>query len=482
MALVWIDADGFHRADFSEILKFLQDGAKAIYGADVYLEPDSQDGQLLGLVAGIADEAFKALELDYSSKSPATAIGDALSRNVKINGVRRFVPTNSTVDVLLVGQNGTVITNGQVEDTNGQRWALPASVTIGIDGQILVTATATKVGAIPAQANTVTKIATPTRGWQTVNNALPAVEGDPVQTDAELRALQSESTMIPSLSVLEGITGAVASVNGVRRHRVYENDTNQTDGDGIPGHTIAAVVEGGDATAIATAIHRKKTPGTGTWAPDFAHRPNEFDGSSLTSLTIETGTKVFTTQADLLWVAGMRLRAADVDDHDNFMEGTVTSYVGTTLTLEVDTIGGAGTDDHWLIGLSFPGGTTVTVPDQYGVPTEIDFIRPTPVTITVEVSITTLAGFVSATRDVIESAIADYINGLRIGDDIMRNRLFTPANLGNVGQGATYYVDGIRISRTGEGDLDTDNLEIAFNEIPVCSLPDDVLVVDSPVP
>jgi hypothetical protein len=51
----------------------------------------------------------------------------------------------------------------------------------------------------------------------------------------------------------------------VTRYQAYENDTDETDSNGIPSHSISLVVEGGDATAIANAIAAKKTPGGGTY-------------------------------------------------------------------------------------------------------------------------------------------------------------------------------------------------------------------------
>jgi uncharacterized phage protein gp47/JayE len=42
---------------------------------------------------------------------------------------------------------------------------------------------------------------------------------------------------------------------------VYENDTNSTDADGLPAHSITAVVEGGADADVAQAIYGKKGPG-----------------------------------------------------------------------------------------------------------------------------------------------------------------------------------------------------------------------------
>lgn len=64
---------------------------------------------------------------------------------------------------------------------------------------------------------------------------------------------------------MEGIKGAVANVVGVTRSEGYENDTSVTDGDGLPPHSLSFVVEGGNSLEIATAIARKKTPGSPTY-------------------------------------------------------------------------------------------------------------------------------------------------------------------------------------------------------------------------
>ena len=70
---------------------------------------------------------------------------------------------------------------------------------------------------------------------------------------------------------------------------------------------------------------------------------------STTSLAIEVASKAFTVAASLGYVAGMRVRATSAANAANFMEGTVTTYSSTTLTVAVDTIGGTGTLADWTI-------------------------------------------------------------------------------------------------------------------------------------
>ncbi|RQZ89880.1 hypothetical protein DF053_08530 [Burkholderia cepacia] len=260
-----IDENGITAPTYADVLAFLQDQYRSIYGADTYLEPDSQDGQLLGVFAKAISDVNSVAIAIYRSFSPATAQGDALSSNVKINGIARKIASYSSADLVLIGQAGKTITNGAAKDTNGVQWMLPATVTIPSSGTITVTATCATIGDVSARAGTINQIATPVLGWQSVTNPADAAEGAPVESDAALRQRQTVSTALPSLTVLDGIIGAVANVPGVTRYVAYENDTSSTDANGIPSHSISLVVEGGDATAIANAIAAKKTPGAGTF-------------------------------------------------------------------------------------------------------------------------------------------------------------------------------------------------------------------------
>ena len=257
----YIDRDGMHLPDYATTLTALQAKVKAIWGEDLYLEPDSQEGQLVAVFALAQQDAYNLAASVYNAYSPQTAQGAGLSRMVVINGIRRQSASYSTVSVVCVGTAGRVINGGIVEDAAGQKWLLPATVTIPTSGEISVTATAQDIGEVRAAAGEVNKIATPCRGWQSVSNPLAATPGAAVETDAILRSRQAVSTALPSRTVFEGTLGAVANLNGVSRWRGYENDTSTVDANGLPPHSICLVVEGGDSAAIAEAIALKKTPG-----------------------------------------------------------------------------------------------------------------------------------------------------------------------------------------------------------------------------
>lgn len=260
-----VSATGITAPAYPDILLSLQTSFQTIYGSDSYITPDSQDGQLLAIVAkAIKDTNDMAIAI-YNAFSPATAQGAALSSNVKINGISRAIASSSSVILTVGGSVGAIILGGVVSDAAGNKWNLPATVTIPLSGTINVTATCALLGAITAAPNTLNLIVTPTLGWQTVTNASAANAGAPVESDAALRQRQTIAVIAPSRTVLDGIKSAVQALVGVTQAQAYENDTNLVDTNGLPPHSMALVVSGGNVLAIANAINLRKTPGAYTY-------------------------------------------------------------------------------------------------------------------------------------------------------------------------------------------------------------------------
>ncbi|ECE6272130.1 baseplate J/gp47 family protein [Salmonella enterica] len=382
-----VTAEGISAPDYQTILDTLTSYFQQIYGSDAYLEPDSKDGQMVALVALAIHDANNTAISVYNCFSPVTGYGAALTSNVKINGIARKGATNSTVDLLLTGTAGTTITNGTVKDTNNVIWRLPASVVIGVDGTVTATAICSKSGAVAAPVGAITTINTPTRGWTSVTNPAAATVGAPAETDAELRIRQGQSVAIPSITPFEGVDGAIANIAGVTRHKLYENDTGKTDGNGLPPHSISAIVDGGDVTEIARAIRGNKGQGVRTW-----------------------------------------------------------------------------------------GKTSVTVPDKYGNPHIISFSRPTDVPVYGKITLTVFAGYTSQIGVQIQQAVADYINRLMIGDQVLLSRIYSPANLGVVSGGnARYYdIQELLIGKSPEA-VAAANINIAYDESASCK-PENIII------
>jgi hypothetical protein len=74
--------------------------------------------------------------------------------------------------------------------------------------------------------------------------------------------------------------------------------------------------------------------------------------SSSTSVAIGTGSQTFTTASGKLYTAGQFLLVSSAANSANYMHGTVTSYSGTSLVMNITDFGGSGTHSDWNINLS----------------------------------------------------------------------------------------------------------------------------------
>ena len=386
-----VDDTGFHAPTYEEILEEGKAGYRGIYGADIYLEPDSQDGASVAIEALAKYDTVLMAESVYRSFSPSTARGAGLSSMVKINGIGRHKSSFSVVPVRLVGQIGTTIVDGMVGGDSDVKWILPTPIVIPPTGEVLATATADRPGDHRAVPGDIYRILTPTRGWQDAVNTEAATPGAPVEEDGKLRQRQKISTALPSLTVLDGTIGAVANVRGVTRCRDYENDNSIVDANGLPPHSIAIVADGGDTDAIGDAINTKKTPGTGTY-----------------------------------------------------------------------------------------GTTRVLVTDEYGIPKYIHFFRPTVLDISASIRIRDYSGYVAQTGLNIKANVAEFINTMRIGMDLLRSRLICPIVQSEAVAGMRTFdveIDDLKLAKNGEA-LAAANISVAFNEMTVCDPENITVIVD----
>ena len=268
--ICYIDATGIHMPVLQDCLDYYVSGYQGIYGSDTYLGSDSQDGELVGLLAQAINDTNSACASTYNSFSPQTAQGVGLSSLVKINGLQRAQSSYSTVQVMLVGNAYTPISGGVVTDPAGNAWNIADSTTIPQAGYITVTAVCNVPGAIDLASGVALTIDTQIYGWQTATTASAATVGAPVELDAALRLRQATSASIPSQTGMAGLIGSLLALPGVAAVVPYENDTAATDTNGVPAGAVAMMISGGVNAQIAATILLKKTMGCGTYGTTSA--------------------------------------------------------------------------------------------------------------------------------------------------------------------------------------------------------------------
>ena len=123
---------------------------------------------------------------------------------------------------------------------------------------------------------------------------------------------------------------------------------------GATNTSLIAGAAAADASATAAAA---SASAASTSETNAAASATKLTGTSTTSLAIAVASKVFTTQDTKFFDAGNFLLITSDANPTNYMHGQVTSYSGTTLTVNITNIGGTGTFADWTIRVSGTRGT-----------------------------------------------------------------------------------------------------------------------------
>jgi len=284
-----IDATGLQTATRAELIAQYTAAFQAIYGSDINLDSDSPDGQAINLFIQSVLDLEDLLTQIYNSFDPDNAIGAVLDQRVAINGIQRQAGTYTITNVTLViaqalnlyglDQEGQEIFT--VADNAGNHWQLIASQTIATPGTYVYAFKAATPGANLTIPNTITVPVTIILGVTSINNPTTYTTlGINEETDAQLKIRRQQSVSLSSQGYLASLLAALENINGITSAFVYENNTNATNGDGVPGHSIWVIVAGTAAAAdIANAIYTKRNAGCGMYgATSFT--VTQVDGSS----------------------------------------------------------------------------------------------------------------------------------------------------------------------------------------------------------
>lgn len=306
MAEFGVLPEGFLIKSESQILDSMIARLRPNWGASFDFTVDSPDGQFLRTVAREIHEAGWQLGLSvYKSRDRDSATGASLAALLLLTGSQWPEAARSTVTLTLTGTAATLVASGAVVSTAslGDRfettadatlvaltaWAISTAyvlddrrtnggnayvcITAGTsagsggptttadditDGTVHwrylglgaaaidVAARSVEYGAILATSGDLTVMDTLVSGWQGVINLLDADPGRDRASDAEARQVAEADVFRPGATVPDAIRQTLLGVVGVESVTVFFNNTDVTDGDGIPPHAVECLVSGGD--------------------------------------------------------------------------------------------------------------------------------------------------------------------------------------------------------------------------------------------
>lgn len=242
-----LTTSGFAAKTLTEILDSVKARLRSSFGSAVDTNTDSVIMVTLNPVLLEVEELWQGAQGQYDFLNKNNSEGVPLDNIGAIINVPRLAGTSSVVDVDVTGTAATVIPAGtirSVEDTNEPfqtliDYTLPASGSQPYSIEM----SALNDGPIPAVAGTLNQGSLPS-GVTIMTNPTDATLGTDDETDEAYRIGMGTRLAAIGNGTVIAIKAAISSVDGVTAVTVLENDTNTTDSDGLPPHSIRALVSG----------------------------------------------------------------------------------------------------------------------------------------------------------------------------------------------------------------------------------------------
>lgn len=321
MTVYGLIATGFLPKTIEIIRDEMNAELRASLGASLDLSDQDPLGQLVGIVAAAAGELWELGEAINASGNRDTATGAALDNVLLLTGTFRAEESSSTVTLTLTGTATTAIAAGsQVEtlstgivfatdddaiiaaatawsnatyavgDKRTNTTRIYVCITAGTStvaptgtsadsapggtahwrylgegaGFVDVDATAVVVGASVAVSGDITVITTPIGGWSSVMNISSAALGSAEATDEEARIAGEADLATAGESTANAIRQELLAVTDVDSVTLFVNNTDITDADGVPPHSVEALVRGGANQDIWDALYNVVSATSGT--------------------------------------------------------------------------------------------------------------------------------------------------------------------------------------------------------------------------
>lgn len=240
---------GFVAPSTQELIALIQADQLAGISASLDVSPDSVIGQLNGIFAFYLAQAWEALEGCYDGFDPDKAEDVMLTMLSKLTGTPRAGATQSTTPCTVDADIGTVLVAGthfaSVLGKPDVKFTPQVTFTAASSSTFNVLFVSENTGQVQAPNGSLTVIATPVVGWNSITNTADAQLGSPIASDAQLRLTrQQELTQSGSSTVDAIFAKLVALLSGITGASVapFNNESDSIDANGLPPHSFEMVV------------------------------------------------------------------------------------------------------------------------------------------------------------------------------------------------------------------------------------------------
>ncbi|QVQ56257.1 baseplate J protein [Paenibacillus phage Pd_22F] len=258
-----LDASGFKRMRYSDLLEQMEEQARAKYGENVNTSALSPLGIILRIFAFFLAYVWQGVEHVYYAAYRDTATGVSLDRLAPQVGIKRFQEEFAYGEISFVGTPDYTIPEGTIVGTStGKYFVTNEDLTLDNDGKGAVGITAQEAGTgWNVASGTITVLLNPDANVLTVTNPRPTTGGRERETDEEFRARFQQSVAGGGAASVDALRGTLLRLSGVRAAAVIENTSLTADAAGRPGKSFQCYVLGGEEQEIADAIFATKAGG-----------------------------------------------------------------------------------------------------------------------------------------------------------------------------------------------------------------------------
>ncbi len=257
MVTFGVTPEGFRRKTEEDILAEIEDDQRTEIAEDIDVSTDQVLGQNNGIITRQIGMVWEQLEKIYHGHDPEVSEGRLLEMVSKLTGTYRVGAQPSEVVLSCNLDDGTTLIAGEhfaaVKDKPDIRWT-PLEDFTAEDGDddYDVTFVSELKGPVEGFAGTITAIATPIVGWNSVTNAEDAELGDVVEEDPDFRVRRERELATVGSATIRAIKANISQAfpDDLEDILVFENEDDVTDSEGRPPHSVEAVLFDGEVPSI----------------------------------------------------------------------------------------------------------------------------------------------------------------------------------------------------------------------------------------
>lgn len=312
MAGTWgLTSAGYVAKPLDQILSDMQADQLANISPNLNQQAPDPIAVLTGEVAAELAELWQGEAALYSGMDPDTADGDQLTGVSLLTGTERLAAQKTQVPGCTVNVDpgtylaGTLFARTSSDTVNQYTNKTDVVNSGGVAANVTVDFEAVDTGPLTVNASTLTVIAQAVTGWNSITNPTAGTPGTNGEDDPDLRIRREEELSASGASTAAAIQADVlakmivpTTSSDTLNCTVLFNDTDTTDGNGLPPHSIEVVAyqpgnTGADDAALANLILAQKAAGIGTHGTSSATATDSEGNTETISFTRPTTTTIY---------------------------------------------------------------------------------------------------------------------------------------------------------------------------------------------